>query len=91
MTPTPQSQSVEEIVDEFTKKFTYAGNGYYLDDTVDACTAIDWLRDKLHSYPQLVVDKIEELRRTDENHLSHDHTYDEAIDDVLAIIKSNHP
>jgi hypothetical protein len=38
---------VEKYVEEFTRKFTYAGNGYHLDETANADAAFDWLRTTL--------------------------------------------
>lgn len=35
-----------------------------------------------------VEEEIEKLKRTDETQMSHDHIYDEALSDVLQILKS---
>ena len=46
----------------------------------------DWFLAKREQELTEIVREIEGLRRTDEYHMSSDHVYDEALDDVLQVI-----
>lgn len=46
----------------------------------------DWWLEQFHQLLNEKREAIEELRRTDDTQMSHDHVYDEALDDVLSIL-----
>lgn len=57
------------------------------DIAIDFATKL--IQELLHSQREELCGRLEGLKRTDDTQMSHDHVYDEALDDAIKAIKNN--